>query len=584
MKKKQMKVQEGISKTSFQAQLFLIILIVFALFVIGQYLIIQYSFKGQYINSEVITDSNSVNDYITKINEENEKDTSEKNTVKIVEEFTSDTGSISVFLDASGGGYVLSDSNGASYLVSVRYQGNDYDIKLSSYQIEAEVGDNVNAYIKLSLDGETYTASSLEVAGKNYRNGVNNSGGKAINNGTIIAISRPDNLNYYYENYQAVETGIDVITENLAEFKEVSATSSSLYYLDSTNNVLYFLSPLDNVDSSYVLTIFSVVETASLLSIISSYYGYIVLISIVIAILIALFISRAFSIPVKTIEQEMRKLADDDYTTTDFKFKNKELISLQETLNYIKKETEEKVKNISSQKEVLEKLNQELLKEEELRSSFVQRLSHELKTPLMVISATTEAIMDNVIPEDEIESEYNTILEEVDKTTKIIKDIINTYKSSSKGIKLNISRFNLNNLVKEIADPLYPVAQKRNLTIQENLNEVVYMNADRDLIGQVISNFLTNAIKYTKEKELIEINIIDNKTAFVFEVKNHGAHIKEENLQKIWLPFYRENENVDKDSTGIGLYIVKEILNAHSIGHDIVNTEDAVRAYFVIQK
>ena len=394
-------------------------------------------------------------------------------------------------------------------------------------------------------------------------------------------------LNNLYKTNTSVSRAIQLLNQKASSFVTKDSSSSNLasYYYDNEGSVLYCLyAPKGLGSNEFVLVIFSMIKTESLLSIISAYYGYIVLISIIIAVLIALFISRAFSIPIKTIEKEMQKLAKDDYTTSSYVFKNKELVSLQDTLNLVKDETKEKVENISSQKEMLENLNNELLKQEELRSSFIARLSHELKTPLMVISATTEAIMDGVIPEEDKQKEYNTIMEEVDKTTGIIKDIINTYRTSNKEMKLKITRFNLSTLVEETLNSLYPISQKNNLEVIVNLNNQVYMNADRDLIGQVISNFITNAFKYTESGKRVEIAIQDNGASFIFEVKNYGAHINDDNLQKIWLPFFRENENVDKSSTGMGLYIVKEILNAHKLIYDVTNFDEGVKSYFIIPK
>ena len=232
----------------------------------------------------------------------------------------------------------------------------------------------------------------------------------------------------------------------------------------------------------------------------------------------------------------------------------------------------------------MEKLNQDLIRENDLRSSFIARLSHELKTPLMVISATTEALMSDLIKDEDKEKEYNTILNEVDKTTGIIKDIINTYKTSTKKIDINAERFSLNKLVEEILNPIMPLSQKNNIEVVKNFDKEEFMYADRILIGQAISNFITNAFKYTKENEKVEINIVDKKHSFVFEVRNYGASIQEENLKKIWLPFFRENENIDSVSTGMGLYIVKEILTAHKLEFDVTNFNGGVVSYFVVNK
>ena len=182
-------------------------------------------------------------------------------------------------------------------------------------------------------------------------------------------------------------------------------------------------------------------------------------------------------------------------------------------------------------------------------------------------------------------SNYETILEEVEKTTKIIKDIIGTYKTESSGkAKLNITRFNLADLVREILNPLLPLAAKKRLVVDTDLSVNAFMDADKELISHVISNFITNAFKYTENEGTVTISIIDDKENYTFEVKNYGAHIEEENLKKIFLPFFRENENVDQTSTGMGLYIVKEILENHKLDYGVTNFDEGVVSYFKIKK
>jgi signal transduction histidine kinase len=304
-----------------------------------------------------------------------------------------------------------------------------------------------------------------------------------------------------------------------------------------------------------------------------------------VSVLVALFISRAFSNPVKQIESEMIKLTDNDYAPSNYNFKNKEMISLQDTLNTIKIDTKNKVESIENQKNDVEKLNNELKNENELRTSFIARLSHELKTPLMIISATTEALADDIIPKDEIKRNYETIIEEVDKTNKIIKDIIGTYKSAKASeMNLKITRFSLNELVKSLLENLLPLAQHKELNVITDIKTQVYMDADKELISQAVSNFITNAFKYTEDKGIVEIKIVSERTSYLFEIKNYGAKILEENLQKIWLPFFRENEGVDKTSTGMGLYVVKEILERHKLEYNVENFDQGVVSWFRIKK
>ena len=573
--------------TSFQTQLFLIILAVFTLFVISEYVIIVYSFRGRYIKSEIQDDNSLVSSFLVELNTAK---TNELNVLEVEERFVNSGASLLLLTNKSGG-YKVIDSINTKYEVEITYNSTSYIVSPPSYSVFLKEGDVVDCILKEETDNTysfiTLTANDEKIIESDDKNSLY----IEINGGSVTKVTKPENLNFIYEKLNSTSSGLNAISDNLSSFEKVKTNNNSpftegYYYLDNSNSTLYCLYQPKSFDNDvFVFAIFSLVRTSSILSIVSSYYGYIVLVSIIISVLIALFISRAFSTPVKQIEKEMIGLTENNYEPSSYTFRNREMISLQETLNVIKKDTEEKVESINSQKEDLERINDELRSESDLRSSFIARLSHELKTPLMVISATTEALEDGIIPEDEIKDNYETILGEVDKTTGIIKDIIGTYKTSQKKEpKLNYTRFNLSEVVNGILSPLLPLSQKKNLNVVMNLDDKVFINADKELISQVISNFITNAFKYTDDDKKVEINVLENKDNYSFEVKNYGSHIDEENLNKIWLPFFRENEDIDKTSTGMGLYIVKEILISHKFDYDVTNFKDGVISYFRVKK
>ena len=580
--KKEAKLNERIIKTSFQTQLFLIVLVCFILFVVLDYIIIEYSFRNRYIKSKIDSVSSDVISLSSSLND------SGKSRIEVLEDFTEERGYITVVVNSDSGAFSLTDYEYQSYQVDVTYNDINYTLNIPEFNFVLNVGDVIDAYIEAEAKDGVYEVKSLSVQDKTYMTASILDGLIHLDGASITSIKIPKNLNYLYRNNKIVTRGINVLNTRIKDFTDIKTDTSIYYsyYLDRTNGYLFYLSKPTSFEgnSDFIFVISSFIETDSLLSIVSSYYGYIVLGSIVIAVGIALFISRAFSLPLKTLEKEMKNLASGNYETSSHNFKNVEMVSLQNTINEVKRDTEENVTNIEMQKQSLEKLNQELLNEEELRKSFIARLSHELKTPLMVISATTEAMMSGLIPEKDQEAEYNNILNEVDKTTGIIKDIINTYRNSTTEMRLKTSRFKLNVLVENVLHETLPIAQNKKLKVKLNIITPVYMDADEELIGQVVSNFITNAFKYTEDRNVVEINILDQKTSIIFEVINYGSKISNENLEKIWLPFFRENENVDSSSTGMGLYIVKSILDTHGYEYGVVNIENGVRSYFKVNK
>ena len=538
-----------------------------------------YSFNNRYITNEINTKLSSTTSLISKINSEGNNHSS------TIEEYQNNTSSLVVILTNESGVFTPLSPEYDKYTFIASDGVNQYEILLNDLSIGLNTNDTISGSFK--LNGSIYEPYKLVISGDEVINKSFAESGDILEleNSSVLEVKKPLNLNYLYSSYKSITTAIDVITKAASSFELKKASIDNLvgYYNDEEHLSLDILYKT-NIDEIFVLIVFDMVNTSSVVSLISPYYGYFILFSLIIVLLIALFISRGFTRPVKIIEGEMLKLVNEDYNQSSYSFRNKELSSLQDNLNFVKNKTKERVEEIESQKERVEKLNSELLNENEIRSSFISRLSHELKTPIMVISATTEALRDGIIDKEDINQEYENILDEVEKTNTIIKNIISTYRGSNHELQLNITRFSLEKLIEDTLTPLLSIAQKNELIINKNINAQVYMNADRKLIGEVISNFLTNAFKYTEKGGVVEINLFDNNVNFIFEVKNYGAHISDENLDKIWLPFYRENVNVDKNSTGMGLYLVRKILSTHNIPHDVTNFDKGVKSYFIIEK
>ena len=209
------------------------------------------------------------------------------------------------------------------------------------------------------------------------------------------------------------------------------------------------------------------------------------------------------------------------------------------------------------------------LKEMEIyRKEYVGNVSHELKTPLFSIQGYVETLLDGGVENLNIRDKY---LERIDKSVErllsIVQDLdmINQYESGE--ITLNISRFDINILIKEIIDLLEIEAQKKQSRVTlQNSQPAIFVKADKQKISQVLINLISNAIYYSnREKAQITIktNVLKNK--ILVEVSDNGMGIKPELLPRIFERFYRieSSRNRKNGGSGLGLAIVKHILEAH---------------------
>lgn len=205
---------------------------------------------------------------------------------------------------------------------------------------------------------------------------------------------------------------------------------------------------------------------------------------------------------------------------------------------------------------------------ETYRKEYIGNVSHEMKTPLFSIQGYVETLMDGGVENIAIRDKY---LERIDKSVErllnIVKDLdmINQFESGE--ITLNISKFDLNNLIREIIDLLDLEAQKKNSkVVLQSSSPQIFVNADKQKISQVLINLISNAIHYANRelaKITVKTSVVKNK--ILVEVEDNGMGIKPEALPRIFERFYRveSSRNRNDGGSGLGLAIVKHIMEAH---------------------
>lgn len=211
----------------------------------------------------------------------------------------------------------------------------------------------------------------------------------------------------------------------------------------------------------------------------------------------------------------------------------------------------------------------DMMKEMEIyRKEYIGNISHELKTPLFSIQGYVETLMDGGVEDLTVRDKY---LERIDKSVErllnIAKDLdmINQFESGR--ITLNVSRFDINSLIREIIDLLDLETQRKNSKVQlVTSSNQMFVNADKQKISQVLINLISNAIYYAnreRAKIAIRTNVLKNK--ILVEVEDNGMGIKPEAVPRIFERFYRveSSRNRNDGGSGLGLAIVKHILEAH---------------------
>ncbi|MCR5134003.1 MAG: HAMP domain-containing histidine kinase [Clostridiales bacterium] len=331
----------------------------------------------------------------------------------------------------------------------------------------------------------------------------------------------------------AVSNGESVYT--FTEVNELKQKRTYVFstYLDETQTVsLYVITPLYPIRST--------------VSILQNQFLYIFAIALGLAILLAYWLTARITRPIRKITVTARKMAAGEYGT----------------VAEVGKHSFSEIKELS---DTLNQTSYELSKADALQKDVLANISHDLRTPLTMIRSYAEMIRD--ISGDNPEkrnAHVQVIIDEANRLNSLVNDMMILSQMQAGTMQINIGTFDILAATESVVNP-YKLLEANGYDIQIHCRENYKVKGDEDKIKQVISNFLTNAIKYCGADKQILINIRRWGKKIHFEVVDHGAGIKPEELAHIWERYYKSSTNHVRATkgTGLGLSIVSEILTRH---------------------
>ena len=273
---------------------------------------------------------------------------------------------------------------------------------------------------------------------------------------------------------------------------------------------------------------------------------------LVLSLVLSLIYSRQLSKPIIEMNNEADKLAKGDF---DVHFEqasgSRELDELGEKLNYAASE--------------LSKVNS-------LRSELIANVSHDLRTPLTLITGYSEMMRD--LPGENNPENLNLIIEESKRLSQIVNDVLDISKYQSGTIQIEKSIFCLTDEITSIKERLSAFTSSNGYSISFDFSEKVYVNADRNAISRVIYNLISNAINYTNEDKGIEILQTLAGNTVKIDVIDHGKGISQEDLPYVFDRYYRSSETHVRSvlGSGLGLSIVKTILTEHGAKFGVMSS------------
>ena len=203
---------------------------------------------------------------------------------------------------------------------------------------------------------------------------------------------------------------------------------------------------------------------------------------------------------------------------------------------------------------------------DQTRSEFVSNVSHELKTPITSMKVLAESITQNEGASAEDYKEFMTdIVDEIDRETKIINDLLTLVKTDSQNNEMNFEEHSINEMMETIIKTVRPLANQRNINLSYESYRDVMADIDQVKLALAISNLVENAVKYNVENGWIRCSLNEDHKYFYIKVADSGVGIPDDAKDKVFDRFYRVDKARSRDTggTGLGLSITRSIINAH---------------------
>ncbi len=344
--------------------------------------------------------------------------------------------------------------------------------------------------------------------------------------------------------------------------------------LDDSGSFVYMRSALESIRESARIT--------------NQFFIIVGLFGMAVGAVVIFFISRTISKPMKELKDVSKSMADLKF---EVKYEPKqqdstEVAELGEHMNFLSHTLE---KTISDLKVANNELKKDIEKKEqidEMRKEFLSNVSHELKTPIALIQGYAEGLKENINEDPESKDFYcDVIMDESDKMNRMVKKLLTLNQLEFGNDVVEMTRFNITEMVEGLVQTNAMLAQQDGVEITFTESQPVYVWGDEFKVEEVLTNYLSNALHHVDGEKQIRISFEQKEDLLRVKVFNTGNPIPEEELDKIWVKFYKVDKARTREygGSGIGLSIVKAIMDSMNRKCGVENRENGVEFWFELE-
>ena len=360
--------------------------------------------------------------------------------------------------------------------------------------------------------------------------------------------------------------------------QQVSDRFAGMDYVESWGTIgdqdqFYFLirTPLESIRES--------------VSISNSFYFYVGAAIILISGLAIWVLTKRITRPISELTVLSQKMSNLDF---DAKYKSRagnEIDVLGENFNRMSEQLEKTISELKAANNELQKDIESKIKIDQMRREFLNNVSHELKTPIALVQGYAEGLKENISDDPESREFYcDVIMDEAAKMNKLVKNLLTLNQLEEGRDEVTMERFDIVSLISGVLQSMDIMIQQKEAKVNFAADQPVPVWADEFKIEEVVTNYVSNALNHLEGEKEIEICIRPQKNRVRISVFNTGNPIPEADLPNLWNKFYKVDKARTREygGSGIGLSIVKAIMESHHQEYGVQNYDNGVEFWFTL--
>lgn len=315
-------------------------------------------------------------------------------------------------------------------------------------------------------------------------------------------------------------------------------------------------------------------------------YIYVGSFAIFVGCLAMFFVSSSYVRPIHQMAIVAKRMSQLDFDVKVVNRSKDEIGELGESINSMSKELEATISELKTANAKLQRDIEEKTQLDEMRKEFLSHVSHELKTPIALIQGYAEGLKENISDDPESKDFYcEVIIDEADRMNTMVKKLLALNELEFGMDKINFERFDVVELMRNINASSDILLQQNEIDFYFEVDNPIFVWADEFLIEEVYRNYLSNAIHYATNNKKVCVTTERREDLLRINVFNEGDHIPKEELEKIWIKFYKVDKARTREygGSGVGLSIVAATMKLHGREYGVYNTENGVMFYFELE-